>query len=292
MNKYYKYKTKYLNLKKQIGGQGLSEMPQLCFGTNQGNMNSRYCTLDKCLNEAIRVGYRHIDGAQEYIPFCDNYFEIIRNAIRKVPREQIWITWKSPKPSIGEIQNVIRELDCKYIDLYLVHYGCDFTEELVEAKKQNLIRYYGVSNCFDLDKLIELKTKYDIYANQIQARPSVPMREFKEYNHNLIEECNKIGIKVMLFGSMMGLKNNLLSEESFELFPTILPLLNKYYIQKYILDKKNVLMVSSASCNSIIPNFTDFNESIERTKLLSAEQLEFVEQSIIKIGIAGVGYGM
>ena len=45
-------------------------------------------------------------------------------------------------------------------------------------------------------------------------------------------------------------------------------------------------MFSSTSCNSIIPNFTEFNESIERTKLLS------IEQSIIKIGIAGVGGGM
>ena len=43
----------------QRGGAPLATMPQLCFGTVQ-------TPLKEPLTEAIKIGYRHIDGAEAY----------------------------------------------------------------------------------------------------------------------------------------------------------------------------------------------------------------------------------
>ena len=45
--------------KRKFRGGELESMPQLCFGTAQAN-------LEKMLELALRIGYRHIDGADAY----------------------------------------------------------------------------------------------------------------------------------------------------------------------------------------------------------------------------------
>ena len=45
--------------KQKFRGGALESMPQLCFGTAQYN-------VEKMLEQALRIGYRHIDGADAY----------------------------------------------------------------------------------------------------------------------------------------------------------------------------------------------------------------------------------
>ncbi len=235
---------------------GLAEMPQLCIGTVQSG-------VEKTLPIALRLGYRHLDGADAY--GGDKYLSAMKKALKEsgIPRNQLWITWKSDDTRHENIQRVINALDCGYIDLFLVHHGCGEESDmraLQEAQGAKLIRYFGVSNCEDLVKLRRLREVYGIYANQIQARPPggrVTGRSPME--PDFVEQCNRFGIRVMLFGTMSGVTNLMatLVDTNFNeylrvdaLITPIRSLINKYYIQQFITpENHNVLMVGSSSGN-------------------------------------------
>ena len=172
----------------------LPTMPQLCFGTVQMNLESN-------LTKALRIGYRHIDGAEIYavlqrpIDYKNTIKKVLtkfkhgENGLPKVERKDLWITWKCDGITKATIEETIKALDCEYFDLYLVHHSCgtesDF-EALKEAQKAGLIRYYGVSNCEKIEKIEELKKAHNIYANQIQARPPGGIIE-RGYGENRVD---------------------------------------------------------------------------------------------------------
>jgi diketogulonate reductase-like aldo/keto reductase len=269
---------------------GLAEMPQLCFGTVHAN-------LEKTLPNALRLGYRHIDGADVYggIP----YLSAIKTALKEsgIPRNQLWITWKSDVISPSNIQRVINQLECGYIDLFLVHHGCgseDNMKVFQEAQAAKMIRYFGVSNCEDLVKLSRLREVYSIYANQIQARPPggrVTGRSPME--PDFVEQCNRLGIRVMLFSTMSGVTNLIanLVDTNFDeylrvdaLTSPIRSLINKYYIQRYITpENHNVLMVGSVTGNprNLQENLTDITTALSpdpaNRRLLTDEQMTQTE---------------
>ena len=268
--KYLKYKAKYLALKNQLGGAPLDIMPQICFGTVQARLNVT-------LPLALSIGYRHIDGAEaeaygSSVGGKQKYYKIIRDAIKVIPRNQLWITWKDNNITLDKIRIICDILDCGYIDLFLVHHSCGEGNDFVEFKKAQaagLIRYYGVSNCENLETIRRLKAEHNIFANQIQARPprgKVIGREL--FNPpNFIEECNRIGVHSMLFGTMSGVQSY--GDEVFGLpIYENMEDINKYYIHKYILGTNNVLMVGSIGGSKLQQNFIDINDIlVGRNKL-------------------------
>ena len=275
--KYLKYKTKYNTLKYGGNPSGLStiqEIPQLCFGTGQSGFYSS-------LPLAFDAGYRHIDGADRYQYnfdykkyFHKTYFDLVRERIKLVPRNELWITWKTNDLSKENVQSIIEKLDCEYIDLLLRHHGCSIpSQELVSL---GLIRYFGVSNCEDLAYL----NGKNIYATQIQARP--PKGNLSPVNFNeFINECNRLCVRVMLYGSTSSLYQDGFSSSGYFTGEN-LKLVNKYYLQKYIKDKKNILIVSSQTGESIIPNITDFNKIMNGEDLLSSDQMQEIENELEK----------
>ena len=251
-------------------------MPPLCFGTAQGN-------LKQTLGAALDIGYRHIDGAEAY--GGRESTNIVKKAIRTVPRDSLWITWKADKISVYGIIRIIEELDCEYIDLFLVHHGCgDDTifEELKEAKAAGLIRNYGVSNCERIERVEELKAKHDIFANQIQARPPDGRVSGREpMPADFIERCNSLGVKVMLFGTISGI----MGSEDMEPAVEHLGVVNRYYIQKY-LEGGIVLMVASLSGSSLQPNYDDVEAALRGEELLDDSTMKTVESALRKVRLS------
>ena len=264
-----------------------SPMPQLCFGTAQ-YINSDF---EKILTDAIQIGYNHIDGADVYGDI--KYRKIIKHCLKTIERDNIWLTWKSDDITIENINKTIIDLDCKYIDLFLIHHWDNKTMEenkltldiLIEAQKQGLIHHYGLSNCENIDNIHILRQKpYNIYANQIQARPQPPLLQtdgkIKEqvlsrenWTSNFVNECNELGVKVMLYGTISGFMN----QNNFTMFENV-ENINKYYIQKYINTKnQNVLMVASTSGNTLKTNYDDFNTIISGKELLHADKMIEIE---------------
>ena len=95
------------------------EMPRIGYGVYQIPPRD----TERCVAEAIEVGYRHIDTAQCYY----NEGEV-GNAVRKsgIAREQFFITTKlwgcnGHADTAKSIEESLQRLNLKYIDLLLIH---------------------------------------------------------------------------------------------------------------------------------------------------------------------------
>jgi diketogulonate reductase-like aldo/keto reductase len=273
-DKYLKYKNKYLKLKNQLGGHPLSSMPQLCFGTAQFN-------LPKTLKIALHDnGIRHIDGADVY--GGPEYLEIIKTEIKEIPREELWITWKSNDTSIENFRRIIEHLDCRYIDTFLVHHDrCDSDlSDLIKAKEQGLVKFIGVSNCEDIEKLIQYKHKYNIDTIQIQARPPGGSIDGKPIiDPSFIELINSHDINVMLYGTISGIYNS----NDFSIIFSEISNINKYYFQKYCLHKNNILITTSVSGSFIEVNKKAIEKMIAHEELLSETKMEEIESKLKRV---------
>lgn len=140
-------------------------MPKLGYGVYQ--VNNEEC--ERCVLDAISVGYRSIDTAQAY-----GNEEAVGNAIKKcgVPREElfittkVWITNGGYEKAKESIKQSLKNLQTDYIDLVLIHqpfndyYGTYRAME--EAYKEGKIRAIGISNFYpdrmvDFCKFVEIK---------------------------------------------------------------------------------------------------------------------------------------
>ncbi len=276
------------NTKKNTAAKSepLATMPQICFGTAQfSTLISSGIGAASIMKKAISLGYRHFDGADVYGD--DDYRKEFAKGIEGVDRNSLWITWKSDLISVKEIQKVVDVLNCKYIDLFLRHHSC-LTEkdyaELQQAKEQNLVRFIGVSNCEDIKQIQKNKTKYGIYANQIQARPpggTILGHRGKKLalDPKFVESCNALGVHVMLFGTVSALQDSSwFFANKYSNKPSTSSNVNKYYIQKY-LRPSNVLMVSTLNPESqtLADNIKDVNTFLSGKKLLSEDEMQEME---------------
>ena len=125
------------------------KMPIMGYGVYQVSKNE----CEKCVLDALEVGYRHIDTAQSY--FNE---EEVGKALKKsgIKREDIFITSKVWIEHYGyeeckkSVYESLKKLGLEYIDLMLLHqpfadyYGAwRALEDLYEEGK---IRAIGVSN--------------------------------------------------------------------------------------------------------------------------------------------------
>ena len=134
------------------------KMPLLGYGVYQ--VDPAEC--ERCVTDAIAVGYRSIDTAQAY-----HNEEGVGNAVRKsgLPREdfflttKVWISNGGYEKAKASIDESLAKLQTDYIDLLLIHqpfndyYGT--WRAMEEAYKAGKLRAIGVSN-FRPHRLIDL----------------------------------------------------------------------------------------------------------------------------------------
>lgn len=133
------------------------KMPILGYGVYQVTKDE----CERCVLDALKAGYRHIDTAQSY--FNE---EEVGNAIQKsgIPREEIFLTTKVWLEHYGyenakaSVLESLRKLKTDYLDLVLLHqpfadaYGAwRALEDLYEEGK---IRAIGISN-FYVDRMVD-----------------------------------------------------------------------------------------------------------------------------------------
>lgn len=151
------------------------KMPQLGYGVYQ--VSKEEC--ERCVLDALRVGYRHIDTAQSY--FNE---EEVGSAIAKsgVPREEIFITTKVWIEHYGyeqtkqSVYESMQKLKVDYIDLVLLHqpfgdyYGA--WRALEDMYAEGKIRAIGISNFYP-DRMIDLASFSRIkpMVNQVETHP-------------------------------------------------------------------------------------------------------------------------
>lgn len=161
------------------------KMPILGYGVYQ--VSNEEC--ERCVLDAISVGYRSIDTAQAYANE-----EAVGNAVKKcgVPRDELFITskvwianggYENAKKSLRES---LKKLQSDYIDLVLIHqpfndyYGTYRAME--EAYKEGWIRAIGVSNFYP-DRLVDLCQFVEVKpaVNQVETHVFQQQKKAHEY---------------------------------------------------------------------------------------------------------------
>lgn len=181
------------------------EMPMIGYGVYQ--VDPAEC--ERCVSDALRVGYRMIDTAQAY-----HNEEGVGAAIAKsgIPREElfivtkIWISNYGYEKAKASIDESLRRLRTDYIDLMLLHQPfCDrygAYRALEDAYREGKVRAIGVSNFYP-DHLIDLAANVEIAPMVNQVETHVFNQQIKAQKY--MEES---GTQIMSWGPLAEGRNN------------------------------------------------------------------------------------
>ena len=148
-------------------------IPLLGFGT----WRLEGATAKSSVEQALEVGYRHLDTATIY----GNEREVgVGLRASGLPRDEVFVTTKCPPEKAADARAVLEEslslLALEAVDLWLVHWPPSdpvaMWEVFAQAQRDGLTREVGVSN-FSLDQidLVEKATGVKPAVNQIKWSP-------------------------------------------------------------------------------------------------------------------------
>ena len=177
------------------------KMPLLGYGVFQVPPQE----AERCVADALSVGYRLIDTAQAY--FNE---EGVGDAIAKsgIPRDEIflvtkvWISNNGEQKAAASIDESLRKLRTDYIDLLLIHqaYGDVFGtwRAMEKAYRDGKVRAIGVSN-FQAGRFFDLAHYVDIkpMVNQLQCNVMVQQTGIEPV-------LAEFGTKMMAWGPLGG----------------------------------------------------------------------------------------
>jgi len=162
------------------------KMPMLGYGVYQ--VTKEEC--ERCVLDALKVGYRSIDTAQSY--FNE---EEVGSAIRKsgIPRNEIFLTTKVWVENYGyeeckkSVEGSLKKLKTDSIDLMLLHqpfadyYGA--WRALEELYEEGRLRAIGISNFYP-DRMVDIASFARIrpMVNQVEVHPHNQQTGAKEWN--------------------------------------------------------------------------------------------------------------
>ena len=181
------------------------EMPQIGYGVYQ--VDPAEC--ERCVADALRVGYRMIDTAQAY-----HNEEGVGAAVRKsgIPREdlflvsKVWISNYGYEKAKASVDESLRRLGTEYIDLMLLHQPfCDrygAYRALETAYREGKVRAIGVSNFYP-DHFIDL-------ANNVEIIPAVNQVETHVFDQQVQAQkyMEEFGTRIMSWGPLAEGRNN------------------------------------------------------------------------------------
>lgn len=175
------------------------DMPILGYGVFQ--VSSEEC--ERCVLDAISVGYRLIDTAQAYYNE-----EGVGNAVAKcgVPRDKLFLTTKVWISNAGEekagasIDKSLRKLRTDYIDLLLIHQPfSDYTgtwRAMEKAVREGKVRAIGLSNFYP-DRFVDMAEYAEIKPAVNQLLTNVFSQQW-----DAEAEMKPYGTRLMAWGSL------------------------------------------------------------------------------------------
>ena len=187
------------------------KMPMLGYGVYQ--VAPEEC--ERCVLDALSVGYRAVDTAQAY-----GNEEGVGSALKKsgVPRGEVflttkvWITDAGEEKAARSIDESLRKLVTDYVDLLLIHqpfgdyYGTYRAME--KAYKAGKVRAIGVSNFYP-DRFIDL-------ANFCEVTPAVNQVETHVFQQQKVARgvAEKYGTLIQSWGPFAEGKNGIFTNET------------------------------------------------------------------------------
>ena len=249
------------------------KMPLLGYGVFQ--VSREEC--ERCVMDAVKVGYRLIDTAQAY--FNE---EAVGYAIQKcgIPREELFLTTKVWIDNYGyektkaSVLESMKKLKTDYLDLILLHqpfsdyYGS--YHALEEMYKEGKVRAIGVSNFYP-DRLSDICAFNEItpQVNQVETNP---------LNQQIMAQVNMIKNKVQIeawapFGEGRNnmFTNSLMNDIGRKYQKTVAQVILRWLIQRGV-----VALAKSTHIERMQENFDIFDfeislEDMETIKSLDTE---------------------
>jgi len=237
------------------------KMPKLGFGT----FMLKGSQAISAVQEALRLGLRHIDTAQIY-----HNEEAVGRAIKEssVNREEIFLTTKiwrdffSPLEVKKTFHESLKKLQTDYVDLLLMHWPPpssvpleDTLKAFENLKKKGQVRYIGVSN-FTCDLLKQAKSICpDLLTDQVEYHPLLSQKK-------LLDLSNKLGLFLtayspLLRGKISKIQQLIQIAKKYNKSPSQIAL-------KWLVDQKNVVVIFKASrVKHIEENMDIFNFQLE-----------------------------
>lgn len=254
------------------------KMPMLGYGVFQIPADD----TERCVLDAISVGYRSIDTAQGY--FNE---EGVGDAVSKcgVPREElflttkIWISNGGYEKAKESIEESLQKLKTDYVDLMLIHqpfndyYGSYRAME--EAYKAGKIRAIGVSN-FMPDRFIDI-------AGFVETVPAVNQLEVHVFQQQKAarEILKKHGTQLMAWSPLAQGKNNLFTNE------TLAEIGEKYgktaaqVNLRFLIQSDVVVIPKSTHRERMEENFNLFDFSLTEDEMRRLETLDLGHSQFI-----------
>ena len=247
------------------------KMPKLGYGVYQTPPEE----TERCVLEAIEVGYRSIDTAQAY-----GNEEGVGNALVKcgLPREELFITTKIWISNAGyekakaSIEESLRKLKTDYIDLLLIHqpfgdyYGSYRAME--EAYQEGKVRAIGVSNFYP-DRYLDITHFASVKpaVNQVETHVFQQQKIAKEY-------MKKNGTQIMSWGPFAEGKNDYFNN------PVLKEIGEKYgksvaqVALRFLLQSDVVVIPKSVHKNRMEENFNVFDFRLTEEDMARIEALD------------------
>lgn len=185
------------------------EMPVLGYGVFQ--VLPEEC--ERCVLDAVNVGYRLIDTAQAYYNE-----EGVGNAITKcsVPRNELFLTTKVWVTNAGEekaarsIDESLRKLRTDYIDLLLIHQPfSDYPgtwRAMEKAVRDGKVRAIGLSNFYP-DRFVDMAEYAEIKPAVNQLKTNIFSQQW-----DAEAEMKPYGTRIMAWGPLAQGDSDLLSD--------------------------------------------------------------------------------
>ncbi len=247
------------------------KMPILGYGVYQ--VANEEC--EKCVLDAISVGYRSIDTAQAY-----GNEEAVGNAVKKcgVSRDElfittkVWITNGGYEKAKASLKESLKKLQSDYIDLVLIHqpfndyYGTYRAME--EAYKEGWIRAIGVSNFYP-DRLVDLCSFVEVNPAINQVETHVFQQQKKAHDY-----MEKYGVQHQSWGPFAE------GRKDFFTNPTLTEIGEKYgktaaqTALRFLIQSNVVVIPKSVRRERMEQNFNVFDFTLDNADMEAIRKLD------------------
>lgn len=252
------------------------KMPQLGYGVYQVSKDE----CERCVLDALKTGYRHIDTAQSY--FNE---EEVGNAIEKsgIPRSEIFLTTKVWVEHYGyertkeSVYESMRKLKTNYIDLVLLHqpfadvYGA--WRALEDLYADGKIRAIGVSNFYP-DRVVDI-------CSFARIRPMVNQVETHPFNQQIEAQkwMEKYGVQIEAWAPFGEGRNGMFTNETIAAIAakhnkTVAQVILRWELQRGI-----VVIPKSVHVERMVQNFDVFDFELTADDMAVMASLDKKESS-------------
>jgi 2,5-diketo-D-gluconate reductase A len=250
------------------------QIPQLGFGVFQVDPSD----TQRVVEDALDVGYRHIDTATGY----DNESEV-GAAIRAsgIPREEIFLTTKlrNDHHKAGDVEGAFARsldmLDLGYVDLYLIHWPMPANDRFVDTWRtfggflaSGRAKAIGVSNFLvpHLERIIH-ETGSVPAVNQVELHPIFQQRELRAFH-------DEHGIRTEAWGPLGQGKYDLFGMPAIQEAAAAHGVAPAQVVLRWHLQTGNIVIPKSNSKERMAQNFDLFGFELTPDEMAAIDALD------------------